>query len=106
MKIPELNSMTTAAPPDSQNGEDEKIVKRYFTEGSSGALNAFPVRERNKLPVLREILKRFQRGQLYTEKEVNQILMPIYDDYFLLRRSLVDYKLIERKRDGSQYWVK
>lgn len=91
---------------DKLQDKDEKILKQYFRKGLQGALDSYPVRERNKLPVLREILKRFDSERVYSEKEVNLILSPIYHDFFLLRRELVDYKLLERKRDGSQYWVK
>jgi len=56
--------------------------------------------------ILREIIKRFQNDRIYTEKEVNEILKAIYDDYVTLRRYLIEYGFLDRKLDGNQYWIK
>ena len=40
-----------------------------------------------------------------SEQEVNAILKPISDDFVELRRYLVDYKLLNRSRDGSRYHI-
>lgn len=40
----------------------------------------------------------------YTEKEINEILKKYYADYCYLRRSMVDYKLLKRTDDGSEYF--
>ena len=53
-----------------------------------------------------EISKRFQIGKIYGEKEVNQILKMVYEDYVTLRRYLIEYGFLDRKPDGSQYWLK
>lgn len=45
----------------------------------------------------------FEEGRDYTEKEVNEILRGIYADYALLRRYLVDFKLLKRNNDGTIY---
>lgn len=37
--------------------------------------------------------------------EVNEILRPVYDDFVLLRRYLIDYKFLTREKDGSCYYV-
>jgi hypothetical protein len=88
--------------------EDEKVksLKKYFPEGTSGHLSKFPLKEKQKLVVLKEIVKRFMPTKIYTEKEVNEILSSIYHDYVILRRYLVEYGFIDRKADGSQYWLK
>jgi hypothetical protein len=51
------------------------------------------------------IIELFDPNEFYTEKEVNGILKPVYVDYVMLRRYLVDFKLLDRKKDGSLYWL-
>jgi hypothetical protein len=86
--------------------EVEKVLKKYFPDGTDGPLTTFAIKEKHKLVVLREIAKRFRGEQVYTEKEVNQILLTAYDDYVTLRRYLIEYGFLDRKPDGSQYWLK
>ncbi|BBI33749.1 DUF2087 domain-containing protein [Cohnella abietis] len=86
--------------------EVEKVLKKYFPEGTEGALTTFSMKEKYKLIVLREIAKRFVRDTVYTEKEVNQILIAVFDDHVTLRRYLIEYGFLDRKSDGSQYWLK
>lgn len=40
----------------------------------------------------------------YKEKEINEILKKYYADYFYLRRYMVDFKLLKRTDDGSEYF--
>ncbi|WP_088042846.1 DUF2087 domain-containing protein [Bacillus sp. EAC] len=86
--------------------ERTKSIKKYFPEGIEGPLAKFPLKEKQKLVVLREIIKRFTLNKTYTEKEVNELLTAVYSDYVILRRYLIEYGFIDRKPDGSQYWVK
>ena len=86
--------------------EMEKTLKKYFPEGIDGSLKKFPLKEKQKLVVLREIVKRFSPNKKYTEKEINEVLTAIYPDYVVLRRYLIEYGFIDRKSDGSSYWLK
>ncbi|HHY74850.1 MAG TPA: DUF2087 domain-containing protein [Bacillus bacterium] len=86
--------------------EQQEIIKKYLPEGVSGRLKKFPPKEKQRLIILREITKRFESDAIYTEKEINQLLNEIYDDYVMIRRYLIEYGLIDRKSDGSQYWLK
>ena len=83
--------------------EQDQIVKKYF---SDGALTKFPPKEKQRLVILREISKQLKKDDMYEEKEINQILKGIYDDYVLIRRYLIEYGFIDRKSDGSKYWLK
>lgn len=47
----------------------------------------------------------FDENKKYSEVEVNEILRPVYDDFVLLRRYLIDYKFLTREKDGSCYYV-
>jgi hypothetical protein len=54
--------------------------------------------------ILEYVLGAFEPNTIYTEKEVNAILHRFNEDVASLRRALVDAGLLDRKRDGSQYW--
>jgi len=56
--------------------------------------------------VLTELAKRFENGRVYSEKEVNEILLTAYEDYAVLRRYLIEYGFMDRELDGSAYWLK
>jgi len=71
-----------------------------------GCLQKFPQKEKQRLIVLREITKHLDSEHIYDEKELNQILKAIYDDYVMIRRYLIEYGFLDRKPDGSQYWLK
>lgn len=86
--------------------ENDKILKKYFIYGLNGPIKTFDMKEKNKLVVLRQIAKRFEKNRTYSEKEVNEILQNVYEDYVTLRRYLIEYGFIDRKPDGSEYWVK
>ncbi|MEI7028127.1 DUF2087 domain-containing protein [Paenibacillus sp. y28] len=86
--------------------EHAEILEMYFKEGLDGPLSKFPKREKRKRVLLKHIVKRFDSKQTYTEKEVQAILKPIFHDHATLRRYFIEYGFMERKEDGSAYWVK
>lgn len=86
--------------------ENDKLLKTLFPEGTDGPLKTFSIKEKNKIVVLQEIVKRFQNEQTYTEKEINQILKLVYHDFATLRRYLIEYGFLDRTPDGSQYWLR
>lgn len=86
--------------------ENDKLLKTLFPEGTDGPLKTFSIKEKNKIVVLQEIVKRFQNEQTYTEKEINQILKLVHHDFATLRRYLIEYGFLDRTPDGSQYWLR
>lgn len=86
--------------------ENGKILVKCFPQGTDGRLKTLDIKEKSKLVVLREIAKRFEAERVYSEKEVNEILKTAYDDFVALRRYLIDYGFLDRKPDGSRYWLK
>jgi hypothetical protein len=86
--------------------ENEKIIKTYFQHGLAGPLSNFPGKEKRKIAILRQLIRRFDPGRKYTEPEVNGILQNAFDDYVTLRRYLIEYGFLDRYPDGSLYWVK
>ncbi|MGE7759004.1 DUF2087 domain-containing protein [Peribacillus sp. NPDC097895] len=86
--------------------EKMAVLKKYFPKGSQDALKSFPPKEKQRLIILQEITNRFENERNYEEKEINQILGSIYHDHVLVRRYLIEYGFLDRKPDGSQYWLK
>jgi hypothetical protein len=50
------------------------------------------------------VVKAFEPGVRYTEKEVNEILMRFNEDTAQLRRDLVDFHFMAREGGGGAYW--
>jgi hypothetical protein len=86
--------------------EKESIIQKYFPEGPNGPISKFPLKQKQKLVVLMEISKNINPNQTYSEKELNEILKASHHDYVNLRRYLIEYGFLDRKADGSQYWLK
>lgn len=87
--------------------DQDKILQKYFTVGTNiVSLKKFPPKEKQRLVVLREIVKHLKKEQIYDEQELNQNLKIIYEDYVLIRRYLIEYGFLDRKPDGSEYWLK
>ena len=72
----------------------------------SGLLKSYPSREKKKIIVLEEIMKRFEGSVIYSEKEINDILKTVYDDFATIRRALIEYGFLSRSNDCRSYWVK
>jgi hypothetical protein len=72
---------------------------------SEGQVTAWPSKHANKQLVLEYLLQKFSNTKVYTEREVNDILRSwhTFDDWAVLRRSLVDYGYMTRDTDGSNY---
>jgi DNA-binding CsgD family transcriptional regulator len=86
--------------------ESADVIRKYFPDGPHGELVELPRKEKRKIIVLRQIITRFQTDKVYTEREVNEILRSVLsDDYVTLRRYLIEYGFMDRKVDGSEYWV-
>jgi hypothetical protein len=82
--------------------EHAAVLKAYFN--ADGTLKEFPVREKRKIIALFEISRRFDKGRIYTEKEVNTLIA--YADFATIRRYLIEYGFLERTMDCMEYRVK
>jgi len=67
-----------------------------------GRLKVIPAQRKKREVVLRYILKSFQPGMHYTEKQVNEILAHFHEDTATLRREMIVYKFMERSE--GEYW--
>lgn len=86
--------------------ESEKVLATVFESLTPLKLKLFSAKEKKKIITLRKIVEQFEHGRIYPEKEINQVLKRIYDDYPTLRRYLIEYGFMERSTDCSEYWVK
>lgn len=85
----------------------EKLLKQYLPKGPNGPLESFPRKEKKKIAILRHIASRIDAGRTYTETEINERLMPFWEeDYVTLRRYLIEYGYLDRTDDGRSYWLK
>ena len=89
-----------------EQAERDKVLATYFKHGLDGAIETIPSKEKKKLIILQHILKRFEIGKQYAEKEVNEILKTVHTDFVSLRRHLIEYGFMDRSDNGSAYWVK
>jgi hypothetical protein len=86
----------------SQDAYDRKILAT-FTD-AEGRITAFPAQKKKYLALLRYVLKAFEPGVRYSEKQVNEILLRYNEDTAMLRRSLVEYHMMAREGGGGEYW--
>ena len=65
-----------------------------------------PRKQKARRAVLAYLSEKFERDCVYTEQQVNEICgrWHTFGDHVLLRRELVDERLLNRERDGSRYW--
>ena len=85
--------------------EERQILGSAFPDGPDKPLRTFDLKEKQRLAVLRHTAARLDDKRLYTEKEINAALEPVYADYAILRRFLIEYGFLDRESDGSAYWT-
>lgn len=94
-----LPSMAAAVDMDAY---DRKVIANFTTP--DGRIKALPAQRKKFEAILRYVVKAFQPGARYTEKQVNELLAQYFDDTATLRRELVDYHMLSRQGGGGEYW--
>jgi len=84
------------------DGYDRKIIADY--SAPDGRLTTIPAQRKKLEAILRYVVKAFEPGKRYTEKQTNEILARFNEDTATLRRELVGYGLMEREGGGGEYW--
>lgn len=82
---------------------DQKVVSNYLN--NDGRLKTIPSQRKKLEAILRYIAQNFLPGNRYSEGEVNQILSQFHQDTASLRREMIGIGLLERSRDGREYWL-
>jgi len=73
----------------------QKVIEAFFEYGK---LKAIPVQRKKRRIVLEEIVKSFDAGRVYTEKEVNIIIADFHDDFCTIRREMISENLMSREK--------
>lgn len=72
---------------------------------STGRISRLPVRYSKKQALALGLLEEFQPDRIYSEVEVNQLLLQYVDDFALIRRVLVELGKLRRDAYGREYVV-
>ena len=83
-----------------QQGQQSRVLSNFLTE--DGRLHTIPSKHSKLLVVLDHLAQRFEPGQTYPEREVNEVLLEYHADFAALRRYLVENQFLTR--DGGVYW--
>ena len=88
-----------------ENNNYMKEISSFIDE--FGRLKQYPVKRKRQIFVLFYLASKFEANKRYTEKDVNQILLEwhTFNDWATLRRDLFDSRFLNRKADGSEYWL-
>lgn len=72
----------------------------------NGLITTWPAKQKAQKAVLEYLIDRFEPDETYSEQQVNDLITQwhTYDDPPYLRRALVDFGLLKRRSDGSEYW--
>ena len=93
----------TSAPADVDlDAYDRKVIADYTRR--DGSLKTIPAQRKKLEAILRYVVKSFDVGKHYSEKQVNEILGRYNEDTASLRRELVGSGLMQREGGGGKYW--
>jgi hypothetical protein len=97
---------------------DQRVIGDQFTKTEAKYIRSFTdlngiikflpkITQDAKLQALLKYARQdLEPGRVYTEKEFTEAVAPYSRDASSIRRYLIDYGFVERKVDGSAYWLK
>lgn len=88
--------------PLNEDAYDQKVLRSFLD--AEGRIKSFPAQDKKLQVILRHVVQTFEPGRRYSEKQVNALLARFNEDTAFLRRSLIEYKLMEREGGGGEYW--
>ena len=94
--------LSTVASEVDADAYDKKVIKDYARR--DGSLKILPAQRKKLDAILRYVVKAFDMGKRYSEKQVNEILGRYHEDTATLRRELVGSGLMQREGGGGEYW--
>lgn len=75
----------------------QKVIDSFFEYGK---LKSIPAQRKKERIVLEEIVKAFEEGKIYSEREVNIIIADFHDDFCTIRRDMISEGLMTRDDRG------
>jgi len=82
---------------------DRRVIDNYSLP--DGRLKQIPSKRRKFEVILRYVVRAFEPGKRYSEKQVNELLSQYNEDTAVLRRGLIDYQMMAREPGGASYWL-
>ncbi|MGL9727969.1 DUF2087 domain-containing protein [Enterococcus sp. DIV0756] len=86
----------------STQNERAKVFKVFLDE--NGKANQIPKKEKKRIILIQKLAENFIPEKQYTEKEINEVISTMFDDYVTIRRYLIEYGILGRTVDGTTYW--
>ena len=87
--------------PEQERREEQyrkKVIETFF---EYGRLKAIPAQRKKERICLEEMVRVLAPGRVYTEPELNEVLLRFHEDYCTLRRDMISEGLLTR--DGGLY---
>lgn len=78
----------------------EDFKEKFF---KNEKLMKIPKKEKYRVAVMDYIITFLEKEKTYTEKEINEIIKNIFDDFAYIRRYFVDNGYLVRDLDGKNY---
>lgn len=89
---------------------DRELIPRELRPflDQEGRLKQWPTKQKTQRMAIARLAARFEPHREYNERQVNELLLEwhTFGDWALLRRMLFDWGYLDRKRDGSWYWLR
>lgn len=86
----------------SSKKEREKVFDIFLDE--NGKAVQIPKKEKKRIILLQRLAENFAPEKQYTEKQVNEIISEMFEDFVTIRRYLIEYGILGRTVDGTTYW--
>ncbi len=101
MSLSDLAASRPEQADEQQKREDEyrqKVIDTFF---EYGRLRSIPVQLKKKRICYEVIADQFVPGKEYSEKELDEIIEAVHEDYCTIRRDMISEGIL--KRDGGRY---
>lgn len=82
---------------DSQKQLQESVIKNFFT--GEGKLKQIPAQLKKKLIILEHLVSQLESGRKYTEKEMNNFIKPVHEDFATIRREFIMHQFMYRENE-------
>ena len=73
----------------------QKVIDTFFEYGK---LKSIPVQRKKKLICYEVIAEKFVPGKVYNEKELNEIISSVHEDYCTIRRDMIGEGILQRSK--------
>ena len=74
----------------------KSVIDTFF---EYGRLKSLPAQRKKREVVLKYILEPLEKGQSYTEQEMNEHILRYNDDYCTIRREMIAFGLVTREHE-------